>query len=197
MIKISSLSDGQCALASRRWFQYVAATARDAPEPVLRFAYRKALEAAVDAFDQRSAEAVSTMSFEVLEVTAVGCRLASFEQFCREVRDKGATTGALLGGGRPHPRNPLAWAGAAPSACDLCRSTLADEFYDARARDAATGFLCPDCFVAFGIGLGAGRGQWYRRLAGDTFTLLAGGMEEDDVAGEPAAGRGHDDRAMW
>ena len=46
--------------------------------------------------------------------------------------------------------------------CDLCMKDLTDlDWYDAKTIFGPWANLCPTCFKAHGIGLGAGLGQHY------------------------------------
>jgi hypothetical protein len=56
-----------------------------------------------------------------------------------------------------------------PANCDLCERAFAQEecFVDGRVKGAgACGFMCADCFAEYGVGLGLGIGQLYRRERG-------------------------------
>lgn len=50
-----------------------------------------------------------------------------------------------------------------PKECDVCHSQLGTEFYDVKTIYGPWAFLCTDCFNTLGIGLGTGRGQYYKR----------------------------------
>ena len=61
------------------------------------------------------------------------------------------------------------WGGKVPEQCDLMHH-LEDEPHDIRGEfvDCATVFgpwaiLCPACHVKYGLGVGTGRGQRYKR----------------------------------
>lgn len=56
-------------------------------------------------------------------------------------------------------------AGNPPSNCDICNSELVMICYDALTTFGRWGWLCPSCFVDYGIGLGLGKGQKYERKA--------------------------------
>ena len=55
------------------------------------------------------------------------------------------------------------WLGTWPARCQLCHIELQTlpEFYDARLYNGRWGLMCKRCFIAFGVGLGLGRGQRY------------------------------------
>ena len=70
--------------------------------------------------------------------------------------------------------------GASPE-CDLCRCLLEDGKYmvDGSIKGtSAWGFMCPDCAVFCGDGIGWGTGQLY--LKDESGWLLVGGFDEED-----------------
>jgi hypothetical protein len=78
-----------------------------------------------------------------------------------------------------------------PASCDLCERAFEREeyFVDGRVKGAgACGFMCTDCFVDHGVGLGLGIGQLYRRERDGRWLLVPG--EECD--GGRDHGRGKD-----
>ena len=78
-----------------------------------------------------------------------------------------------------------------PANCDLCERAFAQEeyFVDGRVKGiGGCGFMCTDCFVEHGVGLGLGIGQLYRRERDGRWLLVPG--EEYD--GGRDHGRGKD-----
>lgn len=67
----------------------------------------------------------------------------------------------------------LIWTGEPPQRCDICHAVLEDEFYDSKTRRGPWAYMCFDCWLLYGIGLGAGKGQLYRR-SGKEFVKLTG-----------------------
>lgn len=55
------------------------------------------------------------------------------------------------------------WIGEPPSACQICHSPITDEFIDGRTHLGSWAFMCHDCHVIMGVGLGTGRGQLYKK----------------------------------
>lgn len=58
------------------------------------------------------------------------------------------------------PNTRTAWLGS--STCDICKTQITDELYDARTTSGPWATMCKDCFKQHGIGkLGIGYGQKY------------------------------------
>jgi hypothetical protein len=64
------------------------------------------------------------------------------------------------------------WLGELPVRCDLCSQKIQDigEFMDARTKMGMWGTLCPKCHDRYGVGLGPGRGQHYKRTTDQSGT---------------------------
>lgn len=60
-----------------------------------------------------------------------------------------------------------------PTRCDVCGAPITDEFVDGKTKMGPWADMCPGCFSAYGVGLGVGRGQRYRREA-DKFVKMEG-----------------------
>lgn len=52
-----------------------------------------------------------------------------------------------------------------PTHCDLCKTPITTQFYDAFLGLGTCANVCPSCFYEYGIGLGTGRGQCYQHNA--------------------------------
>ena len=50
-----------------------------------------------------------------------------------------------------------------PHLCDVCSLSVGSTFYDCKTRLGGWGYLCIPCFALFGVGLGTGMGQEYRK----------------------------------
>lgn len=63
--------------------------------------------------------------------------------------------------------------------CDLCLSTqncvnYPDEFVDGRIKGHSTwAIMCPECFELYGVGIGTGVGQLYKKQ-GEDFIKIGG-----------------------
>jgi hypothetical protein len=58
------------------------------------------------------------------------------------------------------------WLGTPPTICDLCQRPLADTFIDGAVKPQGSwGNLDLACHRKFGVGLGTGKGQMYKRQA--------------------------------
>jgi len=70
------------------------------------------------------------------------------------------------------------------SACDLCERSLADRKYVVNGRlrgDLMWAYMCSQCFLRRGEGLGWGNGQLYSRQPNGDWLLVAGFPPEDDA----------------
>ncbi len=53
-----------------------------------------------------------------------------------------------------------------PKACDLCKGEITNAFVDGKTVYAGSwANMCPKCHHKYGIGLGAGKGQRYEKVA--------------------------------
>jgi hypothetical protein len=55
------------------------------------------------------------------------------------------------------------WIGTPPEICDINREPIVDEFIDGKTRAGPWGNMCPKCHKIFGVGLGTGYGQRYKK----------------------------------
>ena len=53
------------------------------------------------------------------------------------------------------------WFGSPPK-CDFCGEENLDEFTDGKTRYGPWAVMCKDCAPSRGVGLGLGRGQFYK-----------------------------------
>lgn len=68
----------------------------------------------------------------------------------------------------------LLWCGPAPKHCDVDYEPIGDVFIDGVVRTGSWGIMCPSCHRKFGLGLGHGRGQKYRRREDGRFEKVEG-----------------------
>jgi hypothetical protein len=61
------------------------------------------------------------------------------------------------------------WLGCNPTKCDFCKKPITDAFIDGNTRYGMWATMCPDCHSCHGMGLGAGRGQYYTLEADGKF----------------------------
>lgn len=61
----------------------------------------------------------------------------------------------------------MAYIGISGQFCEVCGSSITDEFYDAKTKRGPWAIMCPRCFVTHGVGLGTGKGQHYRKVEGE------------------------------
>lgn len=66
------------------------------------------------------------------------------------------------------------WKGTYPNRCELNGETIKDEFVDGALRNGVWGILCPECHKNFGVGLGTGRGQRYKKREDGKFVKVEG-----------------------
>lgn len=64
--------------------------------------------------------------------------------------------------GNHRKRRVVVWIGSV-SKCDNCAKPINDNFYDCNSQ---VGWMlaCPECFKLYGVGLGMGMGQHYRKM---------------------------------
>lgn len=89
-----------------------------------------------------------------------------------------ATVGAVLASEGP---KVVKWMGSPPEVCDMshdpivrCAEKIGNQFYDARTKQGQWGNLCPKCFGRWGVGLGTGQGQWYKKAVDGNFYKVEG-----------------------
>lgn len=57
--------------------------------------------------------------------------------------------------------------------CSICHAQKLVEYIDGKTVAGPWANMCVDCFGTYGIGLGLGKGQFYRSLEG-VYTKIAG-----------------------
>lgn len=55
------------------------------------------------------------------------------------------------------------WAGTPPKRCQMCLSPITTNFVDGKTVQGAWVIMCVKCHRVYGVGLGTGKGQLYRR----------------------------------
>ena len=65
------------------------------------------------------------------------------------------------------------WGGSTPAECDICGVVIVDVFVDGKTVQGPWAMLCLQCHEIYGVGLGSGRGQLYRR-SGDRWVKATG-----------------------
>ncbi len=50
-----------------------------------------------------------------------------------------------------------------PDKCDICKSPVEFEFFDAKTADGPWANVCRSCMRRYGVGIGLGMGQHYRK----------------------------------
>lgn len=66
-----------------------------------------------------------------------------------------------------------------PEKCDVCKTPINLEFYDAKMRGGPWANMCPGCYGRHGLGLGIGLGQHYRKNAAGQFEKVNPESQED------------------
>lgn len=59
------------------------------------------------------------------------------------------------------------WLGSAPEKCDLCGAKITETFIDGRTVMGPWAKMCNNCHTMFGVGLGTGFGQRYKKNGTD------------------------------
>ena len=64
----------------------------------------------------------------------------------------------------------MTWLSEPPTECDMkhdlvvrCKNRITNLFFDARTKQGPWGNICSQCFARYGVGLGTGKGQEYRK----------------------------------
>ncbi len=57
------------------------------------------------------------------------------------------------------------WQGKVSSMCQLEGCDIQDTFVDGVIRSGQWAIMCPECHKIFGMGLGTGRGQKYKKVS--------------------------------
>ena len=60
-----------------------------------------------------------------------------------------------------------------PKQCDLCNKQIQNEFVDGKTQMGPWANMCQPCHTKYGVGLGTGRGQKYKKV-GEDFEKVAG-----------------------
>lgn len=66
------------------------------------------------------------------------------------------------------------WRGSKITHCDIDGKPITDEFIDGATRHGTWGIMCPECHKKYGVGLGIGLGQQYKRRDDGVFTKVRG-----------------------
>jgi hypothetical protein len=73
------------------------------------------------------------------------------------------------------------WNGDAPTVCDMshdrivnCKNPITNEFVDGRTKQGPWGNLCPNCHARWGVGIGTGFGQRYKKAVDGNFYKTEG-----------------------
>lgn len=67
---------------------------------------------------------------------------------------------------------PTKWLGE--TKCNLCHEPALTELVDGKTTMGPWAVMCPGCFLAYGVGIGIGRGQHYRRNQQNELVKFAG-----------------------
>jgi hypothetical protein len=57
------------------------------------------------------------------------------------------------------------WGGDKPDNCQLCQVKIEGHFVDGMVDRGGWAIMCPFCALAYGVGLGTGKGQLYAKTA--------------------------------
>jgi hypothetical protein len=55
------------------------------------------------------------------------------------------------------------WAGDIPRECDFCKNAIKKQFIDGATIQGTWAIMCVPCHKRYGLGLGIGKGQLYRK----------------------------------
>ena len=58
--------------------------------------------------------------------------------------------------------------------CNTCAGVIEQKFVDGRTKHGPWAIMCMECFETFGVGLGTGRGQLYKKMSDGIFRKVAG-----------------------
>lgn len=61
-----------------------------------------------------------------------------------------------------------------PKECDICHKEIKEKFVDGGTVWGPWANMCPECFGNYGIGLGTGRGQEYKKNESGDYVKIAG-----------------------
>lgn len=64
--------------------------------------------------------------------------------------------------------------GRPPETCDICATALKSICFDGATRYGPWAWMCRECFVSMGVGLGTGKGQAY-------IDILGSWLRQEDV----------------
>jgi hypothetical protein len=68
----------------------------------------------------------------------------------------------------------LYWAGSKLDKCEICRQSLTETVVDGKTLMGPWALMCPACYSNYGLGLGTGRGQMYKRQSNGRWLKTAG-----------------------
>ena len=81
----------------------------------------------------------------------------------------------------PEGKNVRKWMSDAPAECDMkhdrvvhCKNKITNHFFDSRTKQGPWGNLCPQCFARYGVGVGTGMGQEYKKAVDGVFYKISG-----------------------
>lgn len=67
------------------------------------------------------------------------------------------------------------WLGTYPNKCQLELEEITDEFVDGATRpNGRWAIMCPKCHTKYGVGLGTGRGQRFKKRSDGKFVKVEG-----------------------
>jgi hypothetical protein len=69
---------------------------------------------------------------------------------------------AVMNNKSPEP-SVKKWTGEPPAVCDICSKPITHVFVDGRMASGTWANMCSPCHQSYGVGLGTGRGQKYRK----------------------------------
>lgn len=58
--------------------------------------------------------------------------------------------------------------------CDICNKEIKEKFVDGATVWGPWAHMCPECFGTYGIGLGPGKGQEYKKNETGDYVKIAG-----------------------
>lgn len=61
-----------------------------------------------------------------------------------------------------------------PKECDICHNKIGEKFIDGGTVWGPWANMCPECFDEYGVGLGTGRGQEYKKNESGEYVKIAG-----------------------
>ena len=71
-------------------------------------------------------------------------------------------------------KRPVKWVGSPPDVCDTCDKPITSTFVDGATIMGPWGNMCLGCHRKFGVGLGTGKGQLFRKQPDGSFLKTEG-----------------------